>query len=386
MKAFIKITSIAALICILLSSLTSCAKNEKYEAYDRTGEPYDYYLPDYVKLCDYKGIELPSIVYEPTNQDIDNRLKLLAAYYCDRTEDPDRPCQKYDFVDIVTTCKFKDTGKTYNLFNFVKSEEGIGQTFLLGINHFGFPQLDEAVEGMRQGETKTVTLTLPDPFYKDYLNSGKELEMEIYLNYIDEVEYKGIDDQFYHDHYGYYGDSMRSYINEELRKEFNEYIDGYKVALSWNYICENSKLKKVPEKEYREAYDQKVNSARSTAEKKDMTLLEYVNSIGYQTVDDYYEYVKAYAENHCYEEMLLYYIIRCENLTYTEEFFNQCMLSMAEPYDIKDLTEATEFLKYYMGEEKLHLSVLTQYAQEWVVENAVIREDVNQFFSSKLNK
>ena len=30
-----------------------------------------------------------------------------------------------------------------------------------------FPELDAAVLGMSQGETKTVTLTLPDPFYKD---------------------------------------------------------------------------------------------------------------------------------------------------------------------------------------------------------------------------
>lgn len=386
MKNFVKIISLATALLLLISSLASCSKDERYEAYDRTGEPYDYYLPDYVKICDYKGIEIPQVSYEPSNQDIDNRLKLLAAYYCDRTEDPPRPCKKYDFVDIVTKCKFADTGETYNLFNFTKSKEGIGQTFLLGINYFGFPELDEAVEGMSQGETKTVTLTLPDPFYKDYLNSGKKLEMEIYLNYIDEVEFKNIDDQFYHDHYGYHGESMRSYINEELRKEMNGYIEGYKVALTWNYVCANSKLKKVPEKEYKEAYDQKVNSARNTAEKKDMTLLEYVKSIGYETVDEYYDYAKAYAENHCYEEMLLYYIIRCENLTYTDEFYDATMLSMAEPYDLTDVAEATDFLKYYMGDEKLHFSVLMQYAQEWLVQNAVVREDIHQFFSDELNK
>ena len=359
MKAFIKYISFSLAVCMILAAAVSCSdkKKDKYNAYDRTGQPYDISIPDHVVLCDYVGIEIPYIHYSPTPTDIDNRLKLLAAYYCERTEDPDRPCQNYDFVDIITTCKFKDTGETYGLFNFEKNDNDFGQTFLLGINYFGFPELDAAVLGMKQGETKTVTLTLPDPFYKDYLNSGRELEMEIYLNYIDEVDYTGVDDQFYHDHYGYYGDTMRDYVAQELTEEYNGFIEGYESVLTWKYVCDNSKLISVPQDQYDQIYNAALNSARTSAEQKGLTLLEYIqNTFGYKTLEEYYAYLKEYSENYCYEEMLMYYIMRCESLEYTDEFRQECLLKMAKPYDIKDVAEAEDFFLYAMGAEAISAS------------------------------
>ena len=386
MKKLTRIISLVLAAITLSSMLVSCSKDEKYEAYDRTGEPYDYYLPDYVKVCDYKGIELPVVKYVPTREDLDNRVKQLAGYYCDRIEDPDRPCRNYDYVDIITTCKFKDTGETYALFNFEKRDDGLGQTFLLGTNNFGFPALDAAVLGMSQGETKTVTLTLPDPFYKDYMNSGREVEMEIYLNYIDEVVYEGIDDQFYHDHYGYYGEAMDMYISEEMIKEKTEDIEGYQAALAWKYVVDNSELKKVPEKEYKKIYDGTLASARSAAQEADMTLLEYVKkNYGHKTLEEYYESLDEYAKNTCLEDMIFYYIMRRENLTYTNEFYDERVLKMAADFQIDDPAEAEDFLIYYMGAEGLHNNILVQYTREWLVEQGKIREDVNQFFSDKLN-
>jgi len=211
--------------------------------------------------------------------------------------------------------------------------------------------------------------------------------MEIYLNYIDEVDFSSADDQFYHDHYGFYGDGMKEYVIQELVKEYSKYTVGYEIALTWNYICDNSELIEVPEKEYQEIYDAALNSARNAAQKKDISLLEYVKeSYGYNTLEEYYDYLHDYAENKCYEEMLLYYILRCENLTYTDEFREKCLLSMVEDYNITDVYEAEDFLLYYMGAEKLHESILMQYVQQWIADSAVVRDDINQVYSDKLNK
>ncbi len=385
MKKFAKIISLVLCALTLSSMLVSC-KDKQYEAYDRTGEDYDYYLPDYIEVCDYKGIEIPEVKYVPSREDLDNRLKQLAGYYCDRIQDPDRPCREFDYVDIITTCKFTDTGEIYDLFTFAERDEGIGQTFLLGTNYFGFPALDTAILGMSQGEKKTVTLNIPDPFYKDYINSGREVEIEIYLNYIDEVVFTGIDDQFYHDHYGYYGEGMDMYISEELIKEKTEDIEGYKPALAWKYICDNSKLKKVPEKEYNKIYDGTLASARAAAQEADMSLLEYVKkNYGYKTLDEYYKSLEDYAKEVCFEDMLFYYIMRRENITYTDEFYEERVLKMASDFQIDNFQEAEDFLIYYMGAEGLHNSLLVQYTKEWLVEQGVIRDDVNQFFSDKLN-
>ena len=382
----IRIVSAILASLMLTASLTAC-KDEKYESYDREGERYDYYLPDYVKVCNYKDIEVPDISYAPSEDDINNKKMQMAVYYAPRYEDPDRPCQKGDVVDIITTCKFTDNGQTYPLFNFERNDNDMGQSFLLGYNYFGFPELDEAVIGMEAGETKTVKLTLPDPFYNDYANSAREVEMEIYLNYIDSTDFSVANDEFFHEHFGYYGDSLREYIITELREDVNEKLEGYKEYITWNYICQNSKLKKVPEKEYNEVYESNLNSARTSAEAEGQTLLEYVKDYyGYKDLDEYYKNLKKHCEDICYEEMILTYIRRCENLKVSDEYYEKTVLKLAEPYDIKDYAEAENFLIYYYGAEQFNEMMLSMYTQNWIAENATVRSDIHQLFDPKLNK
>ena len=117
-----------------------------------------------------------------------------------------------------------------------------------------------------------------------------------------------------------------------------------------------------------------------------MTLLEYVKkNYGHKTLEEYYESLDEYAKNTCLEDMIFYYIMRRENLTYTNEFYDERVLKMAADFQIDDPAEAEDFLIYYMGAEGLHNNILVQYTREWLVEQGKIREDVNQFFSDKLN-
>ncbi|MBE6714481.1 MAG: hypothetical protein E7575_04230 [Ruminococcaceae bacterium] len=400
MKRTVKIIAFTLACIFSVSVFTGCGeslkkkkRNEAYEKYDRTGERYDYYLPDYVDVCDYKGIEIPDLTYAPSEEDIENKKTIMAQYYCERTEDPDRAAIKGDVVSIITTCKFKETQETYHLYNFEQRAEGDGESFVLGCGYFYFPELDNAVIGMKQGETKKVELTLPDPFYKDILNSGKVLEMEITLCWIDSVDYSAANDDFYFEHYSYKGDSLREYIIYELREEVNELIADYKTTLAWNYICENSKLKKLPEKEVKEIYNSLLNSTRTAAQEDDMTLLEYVSEkYGYEKLEDFYAYLEECSEQYCYEDMIYYYIVRCENLkAHTDSddylsFYEEKCLEMADPYGITNFADAESFLIYYYGDEGLSETMLELYTKKWIADACKVRSDINQVYSKKLNK
>lgn len=385
MKKALRALALILAVCACGASFCAC-KDKKYAAYDSTGEKYDYYLPDYVKVCKYTGIELPDLTFEPTEEDISKRVKQNVALFCLREEDPDRPCQAGDVVDIITTCTFTEDGSTYSLLNFKKdSVTGFGQSFVLGTNYFYFPALDEAVEGMSAGESKTVTLTLPDPYYKDYLASGKEIKMEIYLNYIDSIDYAQVDENFYAEHIGYGSADYREVVRNKLKAEYAELVSGYKAQLAWNYICENSKLLKLPEKEYQETYDTMLDSARTNAQNKDMSLEDYVKSLGYDSLDDYYAYLEDKSENICYEDMILYYIVRRENINYTDEYYDEQILAMVEEYQISDLSAAEDFLDYYYGIENVREEVRMKYAQEWIADNAKVVEDVHTVYDNNLN-
>ena len=117
-----------------------------------------------------------------------------------------------------------------------------------------------------------------------------------------------------------------------------------------------------------------------------LCLISRKETYGYEDLDEFYEYLEQYAEKTCYEEMLLYYIQRRENLEVTDEYYEKKVLEMAEPYDIKEFAEAESFLVYYYGAEELNKMLLHMYTQSWLAENATVMEDIHQIYSPELNK
>ena len=391
MKNTVKILSVILCIAMIPVIFTSC-KDEKYGDYDSTGEKYDIYLPDYIDVCEYTGIPVPDISTEPTQEDVDNRIMQQITLYAPRTEDPDRPAIAGDVVDIITTCRFADTGEIYSLLTFKKNSNEMGRSFCLGSNYFFTKELDNLVIGMRQGETKKEKFTLPDPYYKDIRNSGKELEIEIYLNYIDEVDYSVAktdpnsvtENTFFIEKFGYTEAQYRTMLENKYREELQELTANYKVYLTWDYICDHSVMKKVPEKEYKEAYDGKMDADRAAAEKDDKTLAEYVKEkYSYDDIDTYKESIKDYAENKCFEEMILYYIIRCEKITLPDEYYQKELSEMGKEYQLTDMADIEDFFDYYYGIDNVRETLLFQYTQEWVAGKANVKENVHTMYGLK---
>ena len=259
MKKSLKLISLLLAFSMIPVFFASC-KDRKYGDYDSTGEKYDIYLPDYIKVCNYTGIEVPDISTEPTREDVENRLKQQITLYAPRTEDPDRGAVAGDVIDIVTECKFTDTGEVYSLLTFRRNSNGYGRAFCLGTNYFYTTGIDDAVIGMRQDEERTVKFTLPDPYYKDLRNSGREVEFTVSLSYIDEVDYSVAEtdpnsvteNTFFPEKFGYTEAQYRTMLENKCREELQDLCADYKVILTWDYICDHSKMKKVPEKEIRQ--------------------------------------------------------------------------------------------------------------------------------------
>ena len=111
MKNTIRMTSLALALLMLLLAAAGCSENAAYNSYDRTGERYDYDLTEYVKVCNYTGIKLPSIRYTPTEIDIQNYINTEIAVYSPFEKGVDRPAENGDRVVIATTCYID--GKIY---------------------------------------------------------------------------------------------------------------------------------------------------------------------------------------------------------------------------------------------------------------------------------
>ena len=382
MKKVVQYTACALAGLMLVLSTAGCT-DKAYNRYDRAGEPYDYYLPDYVDVCDYKGIKVPNISYTPSEEDIENQRNLELAVYSPFTKDVERGCIEGDRVVISTTCYID--GEIYGYLTFKTDSQGEGHSFILGTNEFDIPQLEEEIMGMKKGEDKEIPFTFPDPYYRDILKSGKEATIEVHIDLIDEIDRLEDTDEFYEERLGISREGRKAEIRSSLQQRYDEYLSSYKVTLTWQYLLDNSKLIKVPEKEYDEKYESMLDSYRSLAESGNVSLQEYVkNTLGYEDIEKFYDFLEEEAEQECYGDMILYYIARCEDLNFDDAYYESALLSYGEQYELKDAADVEDFLDYYNLLPDFQKTTRYRYVQEWVADQAKVLEDVTTVNSNKL--
>ena len=382
MKKTMKYTAWTLAVLMFVLNIVGCT-DKAYNSYDRTGEPYDYYLPDYVKVCDYTGIKLPNISYTPSQQDIENAMRIDLAVYSPFTKDVDRGCAQGDRVVISTTCTIDDT--VYKYLTFETNSQGEGHSFILGTNEFDIPQLEEEIVGMKKGEDKKIIFTFPDPYYRDLLKSGKEATIEIHIDRIDEINLLEDTEEFYEERLGISREGREIEIRSNLKKRYDQYLASYEVILTWQHLIENSKLLQVPEKEYDEKYESLLDKYRNIAKSDNVSLKEYVkDSLGYEDIEAFYDFLKAEAEQECFEDMILFYIARCENLKFDDAYYENELLSYGEQYELTDAAEVEEFLDYYNLLPDFQQTTQYRYVQEWVADQANVLEDVTTVRSDKL--
>ncbi len=382
MKKTMKYTAWTLALLMFILSIAGCT-DKAYNSYDRKGEPYDYYLPDYVKVRDYTGIKIPNISYTPSQQDIENAMRIDLAVYSPFTKDVDRGCAQGDRVVISTTCTIDDV--VYEYLTFETNSQGEGHSFILGTNEFDIPQLEEEIVGMKKGEDKKITFTFPDPYYRDLLRSGKEATIEIHIDRVDEINLLEDTEEFYEERLGTSREGREIEIRSNLKKRYDQYLASYKVILTWQYLIDNSKLLQVPEKEYDEKYESLLDRYRNMAQSENISLKEYVKDVfGYDDIEKFYDFLKSEAEQECFEDMILYYIARCENLKFDDAYYESALLSYGEQYELTDDAEVEAFLDHYNLLPDFQETTQYRYVQEWVADQANVLEDVTTVRSDKL--
>ena len=379
-----KIVSLILVSVLLASMLSGCANHSKYKKYDSTGERYDCYLPDYIKICNYSNLEVPNLVYKLTPEKLQKKIDRERAIFSQDEPNPDRGAKYGDIADIVVET-YMD-GEIYDYLTFKLDNRDMGKSVVVGCEELDIPEVDEALMGMRQGDTKEITFNLPDPYFRSLKVSGKEVTMKITMNNLygidDPVEG---DDEFFIHRYGYTLDQYKAYCTSTTEQEYNGFIEDYKSDIVWEYIYEHTTVKKYPE-EYDKLYEETLNAYRNAAKDKGKNLIEYVNeNLKYDSLEAFEEHLNEEVQNTCKREMILYYIARSENLTYTQEFYEAELLEYAETFEIKTVEEAESFVDYQVGLDYFKERVRLNYVYVWLGENAKLRTDVTTYINN-LNK
>ena len=315
-------------------------------------------VSDYVTIGDYKGFTLDRYTQAVTDDDVDAQIS-------------------YELQDKVTevtdgTVENGDT-VTINYTGTVDGKEfdgGSAQDYdlVVGEGSMGIDGFEEGLIGMKKGETKELTLTLPEGYSENDSLSGKEAVFKITLQKFARVpeltddwvaantDYKTVDE---------YKQSVR----DELEKQADMAADNQLYEDAWYEVLDASEVKKYPEEDIKKAEENHKADTEQTAKDNDMELSDLLESWG-MTEEDFDEECKSYAESKVEQNLIVQGIIDAEGLSLndkeTEELKDNLLLDYGAP-------SIDKLIEWY-GEDEVNESLALLRVEKFIVDQSTVNE------------
>lgn len=315
-------------------------------------------VSDYVTIGDYKGFTLDRYTQAVTDDDVDAQIS-------------------YELQDKVTevtdgTVENGDT-VTINYTGTVDGKEfdgGSAQDYdlVVGEGSMGIDGFEEGLIGMKKGETKELTLTLPEGYSENDSLSGKEAVFKITLQKFARVpeltddwvaantDYKTVDE---------YKQSVR----DELEKQADMAADNQLYEDAWYEVLDASEVKKYPKEDIKKAEENHKADTEQTAKDNDMELSDLLESWG-MTEEDFDEECKSYAESKVEQNLIVQGIIDAEGLSLndkeTEELKDNLLLDYGAP-------SIDKLIEWY-GEDEVNESLALLRVEKFIVDQSTVNE------------
>ncbi len=325
----------------MLFPLVSC-KKDRDDGDDYVWNPYPYEnLGDFLTLSDYKSFSISQAFIDreisATLSALFNEKKLYADV---KTE---REAKDWDKVKLTFSSITVGEETVYPLPENPEGGEGSAEKensyeFIIGA-HAAISDIENAVIGMTLNSEKEITFVFPADYtaVKDY--AGKTATFKFKLASLQEPPLLN-DDLCYR--YTTYPTA------ESLRTAFEQEIIYGKF---WEYMLDSSVLKARPEKEFNDYYNSFLDVFKTYAKSNNKTLEEYVTTDGKNhpsmglydgiTMDKFYELASNYADDNVKNDLILFSLVRAENLQTSGSLYEaaqrQLLLSYGIGYTIDSL-------------------------------------------------
>ena len=309
----------------------------KLKSLDENGVEFVFTLtlkPE-VKLGKYKGLKVTKDSTEVTEEEIDETIMNMRNRYAEnRVKDGEIVDGDVAVIDFEG---FKDD---------VPFEGGKAEGYSLKIgSHTFIPGFEEALVGMKAGESKDIHLTFPEDYHSEELK-GQPVVFKVTVNEVKETIIPELSKEFYED-LGMEGindeESLRNQVkgNIAARKEMeaeNKYTDDLLKAAIENMTVE------VPEVMVAEEIDRMLRQYEDNLKMQGLTLeqfYQFTNSDEAALKDQ----MKEEALNRVKARLLLEEVAKVEKLEISDEEADQEAEKLAERYGMKK----DEFLAAFGG-------------------------------------
>ncbi len=312
-----------------------------------------------VKLEKYKGIEIPKIEYNVTEENINHELSHMQEHNSRLISVEDRAVQKGD-ITIIDFEGFVDGVA----FEGGKAE---GHELEIGSNTF-IPGFEDQIIDMKIDEEKDINVKFPEEYFSKDL-AGKDATFKVKLHEIKKKELPKLDDEFAKDVSEF--DTLKELkdsIKEKLQKEMQEKQKYETEDAVIKAICENFNVE-IPSGMVETEIEDMFKNFEMKLSYQGIKLDQYLQIMG-KTKDELKKEYEPQALEAIKSRLMLEAVIKAEKIEATEEEVVNKMKEMAENYGKKD---DEEFLKNENVKKYIKNGIESEKALEFLVNNAKVK-------------
>lgn len=311
---------------------------------------------DYVTLCDYKGVEATKVTFEITDEKIQEQIDEYLLEEVTYTTVTDRGVELGDYanIDYIATLDGAES----------EDYSGEEEDIMVGEGEM-YPEVEEALIGMKAGEEKTVEVELTED-YADEEDVGKKLSVKLTLNEISEENLPEYNEEYVKEHTEYstkeeYEAAIKQDLQESSEEEY-KYVTAEEIMA---YIVDNSEFNGYPQELYdlcKENYD---SGNEYNAAMFGMELEEYMEFFG---LDE--EIQKQEILDNVNYELVIGAIAQAEGIDCTEKEVTEFVKKVYADYGYDS---AEEFSEDYTDED-VGYEIIYEKVMDFLYDNATYQE------------
>lgn len=318
-----------------------------------------------VKLGEYKGVTVGKFSAEVTEDEVNAEIDKERDNSARMVSVEDRAVQNGDMTEL-------------DFEGFVDGEAfegGKGENYPLTIGSGAFiPGFEEQLIGAELNKEVEVNVTFPEDYNAEHL-AGKDAVFKCTIKEIKVKELPELDDEFASEVSEYdtleeYKENVRKGLEEKKAKQMKE----EKEDAAMEAVVENAEIE-IPEAmlatEQRQMYDQ--FAQRITMQ--GIRMEQYMQMTG-STKEGMLEQLKPQAEKKIKSRLCMEAVAKAENITASEEEYEEEMKVMADAYQIE-----VDKVKEMLGEKEkksIMADIAVRKAIEFVAENAIETEKTEE--------
>lgn len=310
-----------------------------------------------VKLGKYKGVKVDKADTAVTDEEVDAEINKERENNARNIEVTDRAVKDGD----ITTLDFE------GFVDGVAFEGGKGENYPLTIGSGAFiPGFEEQLIGAEIGKEVEVNVTFPEDYQAEDLK-GKAAVFKCTVKEIKEKELPELDDEFASEVSEFetlaeYKADVKGKLEERKAKEAKD----AKEAAVIEAIVKDSEME-IPEAMLATQQRQMVDEFAQRIQMQGLSIDQYFQFTG-SSYEQMIEQVKPQAEKRIKSRLVLEAIAKAENITATDEDFEEELKVMAESYQME--VEKIKELLPEKSASQIKEDIAVRKAAEFAVENA----------------